>query len=167
MNVKSNVSNTFSYNGSVNISLKTKGRIYPFSFHNTGTKLLLDTVTKALCGEDISDSRPTHLDIQHLVAGKYVSALKSPVPLTGAVWGTAAQASPNEGVVLVNGVITEEDKEITVGTLTSPKLVITTDSGGILASIDSSNIQTMFSSITESTDALIEWRMIFTCGGTN
>jgi len=160
--LKAIIGNSISYRGNLSVTLNVKGHKYPFTFNNHGTKHLLDTITRALAGYSITGATPRYIDFQHTLDGtQYQSVLKNLVPFTGIVYGEAADAEENEGRVLLNATLTYEDKQY-ITTLYSPRLVILDDEKRVLAEITEGDFQTLWNSITDATDALIEWKMIFT-----
>lgn len=160
--IETTLQNSVSYSGSLNVYLSVKGHKAPFTLHNNGTKYLLDTITKALAGYDISGCTPKYIDFQHKPVDKYITVLTTAVPFTGIVYGEAAEAADNEGKLLLNATITNEDKQYNVNTLYNPRLVILDSNRLVLAEITgSTDLQLLWNSITASTDAIVDWEMIF------
>lgn len=159
------LSNSISYKGVVTVTLSTSGHKRPFQMYNTGTKHLFDTLSRAIAGYPITGATPKYIDIQSAtLPDVYETALSTRIPLTGIVYGEAAEASDNEGRVLLNATITKEDKQ-PVSTLNDGRLVILDGNRRPLAVIggtnNSSQIQALWEAITDSTDAIIEWTLIF------
>lgn len=164
MDIKGIIENKVSYQGNVSLSLKNKGEHIVYSIKNSGTKLLLDTITRALAGYSIENSIPKYIDIQVSYDGKssYTSGLLKAIPLVGVVYGEPAGAEKNNGVLLLNATITYADKA-PISAMTDARLVLLTEDMKVLASIedDSGDITTMWESITSSTDAIVEWKLSF------
>ena len=155
------ISNSISYQGCVEVTLNTKGRKRPMFLHNEGTKHLFDTISRALAGYSINGATPRYIDIQYLTIGdEYTSALTSLIPLVGTVYGEAAEAGEADGRLLVNATITCEDKQ-PLTTLNSPRLVILDANHRPLTLIKGDQIKALWEAITDATDAIIEWKLIF------
>lgn len=161
MKVASN--NTFSYRGEVTVSIKNKGVTFPSFMINQGTKHLLDTVTRALAGYSIKEFVPRYVDIVHgsPKLEDSPSCLVQPCLLSGVVYGAPAEATDSEGVLLLNSIITYEDKR-NIATLDNPKIVLRDASSNILAYVESATVNDLWEKITDGSEALIEWKMIFT-----
>jgi hypothetical protein len=159
-----NISNEISYKGVVTVTLNTQGHKRPFQMYNTGTKHLFDTISRAIAGYDITGSTPRYIDIQYTVSPDvYETALSTRIPFTGIVYGEAAEANSNEGRVLLNATITAEDKQ-PLNSLSDARLVILDSNRNPLAIIggsSSARVQELWDAITNSTDAMVEWALIF------
>ena len=158
-------SNTLSYQGNVSITLRKDGHSYPFNFHNAGTKHLFDTITKSLAGYSVADSIPARVDVQQkLKSDQWATCLKNSVPFTGIVYGEAAEATSNDGKLLLNAVLTYEDKR-PITTLSTPRIVVLDSKSRILAYIENEQLQQLWDQVTEDTEAIIMWTMIFKDAG--
>lgn len=164
MNNTSSVSSTstvLDYHGFLNVKLKHKGKVFPFTFVNNGTKFLFDTITKFLAGYEVSDCVPKYFDFQTKTSsGEYVSCLQSTIRLTGAVYGDMAQASSSDGRVMYNAIVTYEDKS-SRSALVSPRVVLKDSSNNVIAVIQNENLHEVWESIVKGTEAVIEWTMVF------
>ena len=165
--VNANFSNETTYKGVVNITLSTKGHKRPFQMYNTGTKHLFDTLSKAMAGYSVTGCTPRYIDIQYAsIPDVYQTALSTRIPFTGIVYGEAAEAGENEGRVLLNATITSEDKQ-PINTLSDARLVILDGNKRPLAIVGGSNsaqVQELWNAITDATDAIVEWSLIFRGG---
>lgn len=160
-NLQSIALNNFQYKGTVSITLDVLGHKSKQYFFNAGTKHLFDTITKALAGYSIAECTPRFLDVQHQITStEYASVLRTTIPFTGIVYGDAAEASDNDGVLLLNATITAEDKQ-PLRALHNPRIVMTDAFKRELAIIDEASIQAIWDSINQSTDAIVEWRLQF------
>ena len=160
-NLQSTALNNLQYQGTVSITLDVLGHSSKQYFFNAGTKHLFDTITKALAGYSITDCVPRYLDVQQqITTTEYASVLRTTIPFTGIVYGDAAEAPDDKGILLLNATITAEDKQ-PLKALRSPRIIITDTSKRPLAIIDDASIQTIWDSINESTDAIVEWRLQF------
>lgn len=154
-------SNQFAYEGKVSITLSRHGHKYPFSFHNEGTKFLFDSITKALAGYSVKDNLPSYIDIQEEVDdGVWGTCLKNAVPFTGVVYGDPAEATSSDGRLLLNALLTYDDKRPLLQ-IQKPRIVILDRRSNVLAFIRSDELKKLWEQITESTEALVEWTMIF------
>ena len=160
---KLTASNAVSYRGNLSVTLNVKGHKYPFTFHNHGTTNLLKTIVKALSGYSITGCIPRFLDFQQLEDSVYKSVLSNPVPLTGIVYdySEGSDTTQAEGKLLLNAIITYNDKQH-ITTLNCPRIVILDSNKQELAIISEGELRQLWSLITESTHALIEWEMVFT-----
>ena len=155
------LNNTISYQGCVQVTLNTKGHKRPLLLLNSGTKHLFDTITRALAGYSINGATPRYIDVQYKQTPEmYASALTSLIPFVGIVYGEAAEAGENDGRLLLNATITNDDKQ-PVAIVNSPRLVILDASKRVLAQIEGEQIKTLWDAITASTDAIVEWKLIF------
>lgn len=155
------LSNSISYQGCVEVTLNTKGHKRPMLLHNSGTKHLFDTITRALAGYSINGAIPRYIDIQYQrTPDVFNSALTSLIPFVGIVYGDAAEAGDTEGRLLLNATVTSEDKQ-PIATLTQPRLVILDANARPLALIEGDQIKSLWDAITDATDAIIEWKLIF------
>ena len=171
---KGYIGNSFTYNGKVSFKLKRNGREYSLYTHNEGTKYLWDTVTKALAGQNVSDRVPRYIDFEYVLKEivdtkeKEVphSLITEPIPFTGIVWGEMAQevTSEHNGTLMLTAVITANDK-LSVDTsnpsITRLQLTMKSKEGRTLATVSDDSLYDLYNSLTEGTDAVIEWRMIF------
>jgi len=157
------VKNEITYTGCVSVTLRTNNQKYKVKMYNTGTKHLLDVITRALAGYDISGMIPKYFDIQTFdeIKDEYVTALTNHIPFTGIVYGPAADAGDTDGRMLLNAVVTFEDKQV-LPVLASPRMVILDEKKRPLAIIETQDINDLWSAITASTDAIIEWSLLFT-----
>lgn len=165
------LSNSFIYEGMVNIKLKHNGKIYALNTYNTGTKLLVDTIAKALSGTSVSENIPRYLDFvygEKNDEGSYKnksSLLKSSIPFVGKVYGEMAKTSEideNASCLLLSATISAADVH-SVPNCLNPQLSMLDSSNNVLAFIDDKNklLTTLYDSLKDGTDAIIEWRMIF------
>lgn len=148
--------NFISYRGEVIIELQPgiKGnRIYKYK--NRGTKVFFDLLSQCICGYNVISSMPKFIQFKD---ASNKSCLIRNIPLTGAVWGAPAM---NEGddsslaYVLFNATVTVDDK---IDGAIPSRVVIVNNNEEELASIDIDG--DVYGSITETSDALITWRMI-------
>lgn len=164
MDMKSTISAPFGYTSDISIKFECKGHPFVLKFKNTGTKHLFDTITKALCGYPIDNALPETLDVQ----SNGDTCLRHSVYFTGAVYGDAVNddSERNYGVLALNTVLTYEDK-LSIVKLTDPRLVLRGRDGEELCYIgeaQAGQIQQMWELITQDTNALIEWKLIFNNG---
>ena len=154
------------YTSDIDVSFNCKGSVFKLNFKNQGTLHLFDTITKALAGYDIKNSVPHSIDILQEVGGREQSCLSKKVPLTGIVYGDAADSGREvgTGVLKLNAFITFEDKQ-SLSSLNNPQLVVRDIQNNILCRIGgenyTTNLQALWSHITADTDAIIEWKLIF------
>ena len=158
---QANITSGLSYDSEIKVSFRCKGRPFTLDFKNKGTFHLFDTITKALAGYDVSDNLPYGIDI---IDSNDKKLLRRSVPLTGIVYGNAADSRINpsldEGVLKVEALIINEDKEESRN-IDSGILVLVDRLGNVLCKIDDEKVATMYNDITQNTDALIEWKMWF------
>lgn len=156
---------SFSYRGDVKIHIQNRNGMCnsPFYFHNNGTKVLFDAITRALCGKDISDEIPTYLDIYIYDSSgttRLGSKLKHPLPFTGTVWGDSAGATAREGKLLFKTLITLSDiGYMTVSNSDKAQLVLLSKSGQVLCTVDTA--LNWLDEITASSDGLVVWTLTF------
>lgn len=165
------LSNSFTYEGMVNIKLKRNGKIYALNTYNTGTKLLVDTIAKALSGTSVAENIPRYLDFVYGEKnddGSYKnesSLLKTSIPFVGKVYGDMAKTSDideNASCLLLSATISAADRNL-VQTCPNKQLRMLDSNSNVLAFIDNKNnlLDTLYDSLKDGTDAIIEWRMIF------
>ena len=162
MSIQSTVSLPFSYTSDISVKFECKGKPFILNFKNKGEQHLFDIITKALCGYSITDALPETFDI----TSNGNTCLRHPVYFSGGVWGDAVDENRvNCGMMSLNTVVTYEDK-ISITKLTNPQLLLKGRDGQVLCSISDigGQIQTMWELITQDTNALIEWKLIFSNG---
>lgn len=161
------VNTPFRYASDINISFSCKGHPFTLNMKNKGEKYLFDTISKALCGYDISNDLPKTFDVVQNNGLSESTCLRRQINFTSIVYGDAvSEDRGNKGIVSLSTVLTYEDKQ-SINHLNEPKLVLKSKSGETLCTIGdeyASQIQTMWSLVTKDTDALIEWRLIFDNG---
>ena len=85
-----NITNTW-YNGTVNIKLKIRDRVFSFQSHNEGLPALFESFARIMSGNYRGDCDiPKYIDVRKLVPGttdNYLSYMTiNRLPLTGASW---------------------------------------------------------------------------------
>lgn len=165
MGLKGKIQENISYNGTIKVIVNDRGHKYELNLHNQGTKLLYDTVTKALAGYSIQNDVPKYIDITYSdnESGTYKSALLSPVVITGIIFGAPAAATSNDGKLLLNTEIDNSKKAPTSYSGDNWRLELLSVSKGILAIIENTNgqVKTIYDNITETNEVLIEWTLKF------
>lgn len=163
------ISNSFTYEGKINIKLKNKNKTFTLKVHNEGTKFLADTIAKALSGANISENIPRYLSF---ICGEKdekgninspESLLTSNIPFIGKVYGDMARTSDmpeNWGCLLLSVTISATDRLLKINTPNKQLRMISSD-GTLLAYIEDPILDTLYDSLKDGTDAIIEWRMIF------
>ena len=163
------VSNSFTYEGKINVKLKCKDKIYTLNTHNTGTKLLVDTIAKALSGTSVADNVPRYLDFiygEKDDKGVYIkedSLLKTVIPFVGKVYGDMAKTpdlDENCSCLLLSATISAADRNL-IQTTPNKQLRMLDSKKQPLAFIENPILDTLYDSLKDGTDAIIEWRMIF------
>lgn len=163
------VSNSFTYEGEVSFKLKRNNKLYTINTHNAGTKFLVDAIAKALAGNDITSNLPKYLDFIYTFTndgeeqiGKLIT---SPTPFTGIVWGDAASVETldnNTSCLLLSATIAATEKlTVAIEEVDSIQLCMKSLNGDILAYIKDDVLKDLYQSLTDGTDAVIEWRMLF------
>lgn len=167
------ISNSFIYEGKINIKLKNKEKSYTLKAHNTGTKLLVNTIAKALSGANISENIPRYLDFIYgeKENGEYknkpTSILKSIIPFTGKVYGDVAKTpelaqDENCSCLLLSATISANDRHV-VQNAPNKQLRMLNSNQEALAIIENKDnlLDLLYESLKDGTDAILEWRMIF------
>ena len=166
------LSNSFTYEGVVNIKLKRNGKVYALNIHNTGTKLLVETIAKALSGTNVTENIPKYLTFicgeKNLETGEYITVsklLRNKIPFVGKVYGDVAKTdkmNENSSCLLLSATISAADVN-PVNISNNKQLRMLDSNDNILATIDNKNelLNTLYDSLKDGTDAIIEWRMIF------
>lgn len=172
MNTKGFISNLLNYSGQVNINLVRNGKVFTVPFLNKGTKLLTNAIAKALAGQDISDTLPRYLDFTYVIEqdgedtqeGRLIN---TKIPFVGIVWGDVALPAniqdPEGSALLLQATISSADKVIVTNldSIKDFRLCITTKTGEVLAFVSDPTLKDMYNALSEGTDAIIEWRMLF------
>lgn len=160
MEIVNKADSSVGYSGAVSVTLSTKGHKKPLVLKNSGTSHLFDVISRALAGYSIKGLTPRFIDIQRpVVVGAYESVLIAPVPVTGIVYGIAAHSDDGNGHLLMNATITFQDKQPLLNTTEDLRLVLLDSEQHSLAII--TEVKSLWDSITESTDAYIEWSLTF------
>lgn len=170
MNNKGFISNSFTYEGKVDFKLQKNGKLYSIQTDNEGTKYLLDVISKALSGQDISKDIPKYIDFICIDNnGEELSLINHLVPITGAVWGALACENTeidinSNGCLLLSGNIEATNKiSISENDYNNEfQLCLCSATKNKLAIIQNESLKNLYLSLTEGTDAIIEWRMVFT-----
>lgn len=178
MEVQGNVSNSITYKGNVTFKLRRNGKTYSLYTFNKGTTYLTDTITQALAGQDISSRIPTYLNLMYSNKGaddtNKISLLTHSVPFSGRVWGESAKSTVDDtykdySTLLLTATILPSDI-ISGGNVDncSLHLVMQSVDSKELATISedtlNGNLHTLYKSLCNGTEAIIEWRMIFMNG---
>ena len=164
MSIKGQIKDNISYNGNIKVTINDRGHKSELKFHNSGTKLLFDTITKALAGYSIEGETPQYIDIKYSQDNvTFTSALYSPVIITGKIFGDPAGAGRNTdfGIVQMNA---EIDHSVKIDGIEAEywQLQLLNSSTGILAIVDNSNdVKEIYNAITGNHEVIIEWALQF------
>lgn len=168
------IANHISYKGIVNMKSTIDKQIVSTSMLNSGTKDLMNLLTKALAGYDISKQVPKFINIGYAnnqPQDTYTFILSRDVPLTGIVWGEAVdtqniiQLDASASSLMLSCTITSQDK--TISSFSGGKLfllLLSNDGETVLAKIEDTDdnvIRDTYNKITVGTDLIIDWYMIF------
>ena len=158
---QANITSGLSYDSDIKVSFSCKGHPFTLKLKNKGTFHLFDTITKALAGYNVSDNLPYGVDFMDDNGKKL---LRRTVPLTGIVYGNAADtsiiSSSEKGALKLEALVVNEDKEESKD-VSGARLVLVDRLGNVLCEINDTRVTNMWKQITENTDALIEWKMWF------
>lgn len=152
----------FSYKGTVKIQIKSKKHnLSPYYFSNNGKKAFFDTITRALCGENVVDELPYYLDVYTYDSNGNVigSLLRHPLTFSGTVWGAPAGATSDNGCVLYKTLITKDDLGY-INAANNTEIVLLSRTKEILCGVTDNELKWM-SEITDSADALVLWTLQF------
>ena len=174
MSIKGQITDNINYDGNIKVTINNKGRKSELKLHNSGTKLLFDTVTKALAGYSIKNETPQYIDIKYTRNNEsinddtnpLISALSSPVVLTGKVYGEPAGASSdvNYGRVQFEA---ELDHSVKIDNITgfNWRLELLSRSKQKLADIVDTNethqVLYIYNAINNTNEVIIEWALQF------
>lgn len=168
------ITNHISYKGIVNMRSTIDKQIISTSIFNSGTKDLMNLLTKALAGYDISKQVPKFINIGYANTqpqGTYSFILNRNIPLTGIVWGEAVntqnviQLDDSASSLMLSCTITSQDK--TISSFNSSKLfllLLSNDGKTVLAKIEDTDdnvIRDTYNKLTVGTDLIVDWYMIF------
>lgn len=170
------ITNHISYKGIVNIRSIIDKQIVSTSMFNSGTKDLMNLLTKALAGYDISKQVPKFINIGYANTqpqGTYSFILNRNIPLTGIVWGEAVDTQnipqldldDSASSLMLSCTITSQDK--TISSFNGSKLfllLLSNDGKTVLAKIEDTDdnvIKDTYNRLTVGTDLIVDWYMIF------
>lgn len=168
------ITNHISYKGIVNMKSTINKQIVSTNMFNSGTKDLMNLLTKALAGYDISKQVPKFINIGYAneqPQGTYSFILSRNVPLTGIVWGEAVdtqniiQLDDSASSLMLSCTITSQDK--TISSFSGRKLfllLLSNDGKTVLAKIEDTNdnkLRDAYNKLTVGTDLIVDWYMIF------
>lgn len=168
------ITNHISYKGIVNIKSTIDKQVVSTSMFNSGTKDLMNLLTKALAGYDISKQVPKFINIGYANTqpqGTYSFILNRNIPLTGIVWGEAVdtqniiQLDDSASSLMLSCTITSQDK--TVSLFDGSKLfllLLSNDGKTVLARIEDTDdnvIRDTYNKLIVGTDLIVDWYMIF------
>lgn len=168
------ITNHISYRGIVNMKSTIDKQIVSTSMFNSGTKDLMNLLTKALAGYDISKQVPKFINIGYANTqpqGTYSFILNRNIPLTGIVWGEAVdtqniiQLDDSASSLMLSCTITSQDK--TISSFNGSKLfllLLSNDGKTVLAKIEDTVdnvIRDTYNKLTVGTDLIVDWYMIF------
>lgn len=168
------ITNHISYKGIVNMKSSIDKQIISTSMFNSGTKDLMNLLTKALAGYDISKQVPKFINIGYANTqspGTYSFILNRNIPLTGIVWGEAVntqniiQLDDSASSLLLSCTITSQDKTISSHDGSKLSLLLLSNDGKtVLAKIEDTSdnvIRDTYNKLTVGTDLIVDWYMIF------
>lgn len=169
------ITNHISYKGIVNMKSIIDKQIVSTCMFNSGTKDLMNLLTKALAGYDISKQVPKFINIGYgdtQPQGTYSFLLNRNIPLTGIVWGEAVDTSnipqwnDSASSLMLSCTITSQDKTISSynGVSKLFLLLLSNDGKTVLAKIEDTNdniIRDTYNKLTVGTDLMVDWYMIF------
>lgn len=151
------------YAGQVQMYVETNGGRIEVCEHNSGTKVLWNTLARAILGQDVKGSVPKYIDIVYPDTG--TSLLFRRLPFSNVVMGDLAeknkQKSDTHTSVRLSAVLMNEYKtqSSAIGTL---QLRMLNNNNEVLAKIDSpSALSDIYTSVVPGVNAVIEWTMTF------
>lgn len=163
---KAEAGNSFTYTGEVTFKFVRNGKTYGTTTHNAGSQLLLDTITKALIGIDISKDLPKFLNFKGYKSdGKELELISRPIPFTGISYGEVAKvgmSNSSGGALLLNAAIVPEERGSAFAeSIVKYRLCIQTADKRDLAYIEDRVLKDIYVALIAGSEVIIEWRMIF------
>ena len=172
MSIKGKIKNNIDYNGDIKVTINDRGHKSELKLHNNGTKLLFDIITKALAGYSIKGETPQYIDIKYtknnedfsIETNPYLSALLSPIVITGKIYGPPAGATTEQEFGRLQ-MEAELDHSVKIDGISGYnwKLQLLNNSLEELAYIDNTNSQVsnIYDAITTNHEVIIEWALQF------
>lgn len=168
MKTCASIQNNLGYVGEVTFKHKLKDGIIVKEVHNTGTQNLFDIITQFLAGYDMSKHIPKYIGIFRSNTNNN-EHLTGNIPVTGIVWGSAANsnynATSNIGYLKLTATIIESDKKFEVSSNEEIDVCLMSEQGETLCVVQTTG--SLLTNVTEAQDAIVEWLLVFGNGENN
>lgn len=157
--------NNVSYQGDVTLTIKNNCGTYKLPVKNRGTAHLFNTITRALCGQDISDDRPYYINmICKRIDGSTVELLTNRyVPITGQGYDNRVN-SDNSSSVILNALILPSYKAFKIDLAEEDKIYLnlySRDKSNILADVTGDTLIDAYNALQDGSEIVVNWKMTF------